>query len=70
MTQRVPLLINGQMVQSRSDRTIPVTDPATQAVIAEVPCATPTEVEAAIAAAKMAFESWKETAVGERARLR
>ena len=69
MTQRVPLLINGQMVQSQTDNFIPVTDPATQNVIAEVPCATPAEVDAAIAAAQTAFESWKETPVGERARL-
>ena len=69
MTQRVPLLINGQMVQSQTDAFIPVTDPATQNVIAEVPCATSAEVDAAIAAAQIAFESWKETPVGERARL-
>jgi len=69
MTQRVPLLINGQMVQSQTDTLIPVTDPATQNIIAEVPCATPAEVDAAIAAAQSAFESWKDTPVGERARL-
>jgi len=69
MTQRVPLLINGQMVQSQTDAFIPVTDPATQNVIAEVPCATSAEVDAAIAAAQIAFESWKEIPVGERARL-
>ncbi len=69
MTVRVPLLINGQMVQSQSDRFIPVTDPATQNVIAEVPCATAAEVEKAIDSAKNAFEIWKETPVGERARL-
>jgi malonate-semialdehyde dehydrogenase (acetylating)/methylmalonate-semialdehyde dehydrogenase len=62
-------LINGQMVQSQTDAFIPVTDPATQNVIAEVPCATSAEVDAAIAAAQTAFESWKETPVGERARL-
>lgn len=69
MTVRVPLLINGQMVQSQSDKFIPVTDPATQSVIAEVPCATEAEVEQAIDSAKKAFETWKETPVGERARL-
>jgi malonate-semialdehyde dehydrogenase (acetylating)/methylmalonate-semialdehyde dehydrogenase len=69
MTVRVPLLINGQMVQSQSDKFIPVTDPATQNVIAEVPCATASEVEQAIDSAKNAFETWKETPVGERARL-
>lgn len=69
MTQRVPLLINGQMVQSTTNTFIPVTDPATQAIIAEVPCATAAEVDAAISAAQAAFETWRETPVGERARL-
>ncbi len=69
MTQQVPLLINGELVQSRSENWIPVTNPATQDVIAQVPCATADEVDQAVEAAKAAFESWKETPVGERARL-
>ena len=69
MTQQVPLLINGELVQSESTNIIPVTNPATQEVIAHVPCATPAEVDRAVAAAKAAFETWKETPVGDRARL-
>ncbi|MBU2964603.1 CoA-acylating methylmalonate-semialdehyde dehydrogenase [Amphritea sp. 2_MG-2023] len=69
MTQQVPLLINGELVQSRSDNWIPVTNPATQEVIAQVPCATADEVELAVESAKAAFETWKEMPVGERARL-
>ncbi|MBQ0757420.1 MAG: aldehyde dehydrogenase family protein, partial [Amphritea sp.] len=69
MTQQVPLLINGEMIQSQSEQWLPVTNPATQDVIAQVPCATEAEVELAIDAAKAAFETWKETPVGERARL-
>ncbi|MCO4759141.1 MAG: CoA-acylating methylmalonate-semialdehyde dehydrogenase, partial [Oceanospirillaceae bacterium] len=69
MTQQVPLLINGEFVQSESQNFIPVTNPATQEVIAQVPCATEAEVEGAVEAAKTAFETWKETPVGERARL-
>lgn len=69
MTQKVPLLINGELVQSNSTNWIPVTNPATQEVIAQVPCATPEEVELAIESAKTAFETWKEMPVGERARL-
>ena len=48
MTQQVPLLINGELVQSRSENWIPVTNPATQEVIAQVPCATPAEVDQAV----------------------
>lgn len=69
MTQPVPLLINGELVQSESQTLIPVTNPATQEVIAQVPCATAAEVDRAVAAAQEAFESWKEKSVGDRARL-
>lgn len=69
MTQQVPLLINGELVQSESQTLIPVTNPATQEVIAQVPCATEAEVDRAVAAAQEAFETWKETSIGDRARL-
>lgn len=69
MTQHVPMLINGEFVQSSSQQLIPVTNPATQEVIAQVPCATADEVEQAIASARTAFATWKDKPVGERARL-
>ncbi|OMH38404.1 CoA-acylating methylmalonate-semialdehyde dehydrogenase [Motiliproteus sp. MSK22-1] len=69
MTQQIPLFIDGAFVQSESTTLIPVTNPATQEVIAQVPCATDAEMESAIASAKEAFEDWKEVAVSERARL-
>jgi len=69
MTHQVPLLINGKMVQSQTSQWIPVTNPATQEVIAQVPCATPEEVDQAVASAKAAFESWKDVPVSERARV-
>ncbi len=69
MSQQIPLFIEGAFIQSESDQLIPVTNPATQEVIAQVPCATDTEMERAIASAKATFEVWKETPVSERARL-
>lgn len=69
MTKKVPLLINGEMVQSKTQHWIPVTNPATQEVIAEVPCATPDEVNHAVAMAKAAFQTWKEVPVSDRARV-
>lgn len=69
MHQQVPQLINGEFITSQSDRSIPVTNPATGLVIADTPCATPEEVEAAISSAKSAFATWKEVPVPERARL-
>ncbi|OZG69780.1 methylmalonate-semialdehyde dehydrogenase (acylating) [Hahella sp. CCB-MM4] len=69
MSRIVPLFIDGEFVESQSQNLIPVTNPATQEVIAQVPCATESEVEQAIQSAKKAFETWKETSVGDRARL-
>ncbi len=69
MTQQIPLFIGGQFVQSQTEQWIPVTNPATQDVIAQVPCATPAEMDAAISSAKQAFETWKEVPVSDRARV-
>ena len=69
MPHRLPLLINGEFVASQTREWIPVTNPATQAILCEAPAATADEMKQAIAAAKTAFESWKEVPVSERARL-
>ncbi|NDV92724.1 CoA-acylating methylmalonate-semialdehyde dehydrogenase [Alteromonas sp. 345S023] len=67
--KRVPLLINGEFVDSSSAENIEVTNPADNSVIAQAPCATDTEVEQAIATAQRAFENWKDVPVTQRARL-
>ncbi|EKF73438.1 methylmalonate semialdehyde dehydrogenase [Alcanivorax hongdengensis A-11-3] len=69
MARQLPLLINGEFVASQTGTWIPVTNPATQEVLCEAPAATGQEMEQAIAAAKTAFQSWKEVPVSERARL-
>ena len=69
MSKKVPLFINGEFVQSQTQQWLPVTNPATQEVIAQVPCATDAEMQAAIASAAAAFEVWKEVAISERARV-
>ena len=66
---RIPLLINGEFVQSRSAEWRDVINPATQQRLARVPMATPDEVEAAIAAAREAFKTWRKTPIGARARI-
>jgi malonate-semialdehyde dehydrogenase (acetylating)/methylmalonate-semialdehyde dehydrogenase len=65
----VKLLINGQMVESQSKEWRDVVNPATQAVLARVPFATQDEINAAVAAAKTAFKTWKKTPIGARARI-
>lgn len=69
MHQQVPLFINGEFVESQSSRRLPNLNPATQLILAEVPCATREEIELAIASAKDAFQTWKEVPAPERARL-
>ena len=65
----VKLLIGGEFVESASETWRDVINPATQEVLARVPLATPEEVDAAVAAAKRAFLSWKKTPIGTRARI-
>jgi malonate-semialdehyde dehydrogenase (acetylating)/methylmalonate-semialdehyde dehydrogenase len=66
---RIPLLVNGEFVQSRSAEWRDVINPATQQRLARVPMATPEEVQAAIAAAREAFKTWRKTPIGARARI-
>lgn len=67
--KKVPLFINGQWVESTTNEWIDVLNPATQEVLAQVPCATPDEMQAAIDSASAAFKTWKEVPVPERARI-
>ncbi|MGR5062775.1 CoA-acylating methylmalonate-semialdehyde dehydrogenase [Photobacterium sp. DNB22_13_2] len=65
----VPLYIDGEFKGSSAKQWVEVTNPATNAVIASVPCATELEMEAAIASAVVTFEHWREVPIPERARL-
>lgn len=73
VTQTKPeaMLINGELTESVSESRIPVYDPSTEEVIAEAPDATPAEVDAAIAAARHAFDQggWQQTTAQERGRI-
>ncbi|HEX5686158.1 MAG TPA: CoA-acylating methylmalonate-semialdehyde dehydrogenase [Ideonella sp.] len=65
----IPLLINGELVASRSTEWRDVVNPATQEKLARVPMATAGEVEAAVAAARTAFTTWRKVPIGQRARI-
>ncbi len=69
--RRYHLYINGEWVGSSSGRFIPVMDPSTEEIIAEVPDANEKDVNRAVAAAKAAFDSgaWHETTAQERGRI-
>ena len=66
--EKLKLFIDGAFVEAQADG-IPVTDPATQEVLCEVPFATATEMDRAVRGAQAAFEEWREVPVPERARL-
>ncbi|MYM88704.1 CoA-acylating methylmalonate-semialdehyde dehydrogenase [Rugamonas sp. FT82W] len=65
----VPLLINGEWVESRTTVWRDVVNPATQEVLARVPFATADEVEQAVSAGQRAFKTWRKTPIGARARI-
>jgi malonate-semialdehyde dehydrogenase (acetylating)/methylmalonate-semialdehyde dehydrogenase len=65
----VKLLINGQFVESHATEWHDVVNPATQEVLAQVPFATDAELNAAVASAKEAYKSWRNTPLAARARV-
>ncbi|ODV41920.1 methylmalonate-semialdehyde dehydrogenase [Cupriavidus sp. UYMMa02A] len=65
----VPLLINGEWVESSAKEFRQVVNPATQEVLAHVPLATASEVAAAVDAAHRAFATWRHTPIGARLRI-
>ncbi len=67
--RKIPLYINGEFFESRSTESAPVTNPATQETLGQVPMATSQEVDLAVKAAATAFTTWKEVPTPERARL-
>jgi malonate-semialdehyde dehydrogenase (acetylating)/methylmalonate-semialdehyde dehydrogenase len=66
---RIPLLIGGEMVQSTTTEWRDVINPATQEVVAQVPFATREELDRAIAVAKQAYATWRNTSQGARMRV-
>jgi phenylacetaldehyde dehydrogenase len=65
------LLIDGKWVAAKSGETFAVEDPATEEVIAHVPAGDKADIDAAVAAARRAFESgpWSRILPGDRSRL-
>ena len=65
------MYVNGEWVDSKTDKTFPVYDPASEEVIAQVPDAQADDVDRAVEAAKAAFEDgpWHSTTAQERGRI-
>ncbi|KAJ1434895.1 Methylmalonate-semialdehyde dehydrogenase [Sesbania bispinosa] len=66
---RVPNLIGGKFVESKSLSFIDVINPATQQVVSQLPLTTDEEFKAAVAAAKKAFPAWRNTPITKRQRV-
>ncbi|WP_262510194.1 aldehyde dehydrogenase family protein [Chryseobacterium phosphatilyticum] len=69
MSQKVKLLIDGNFRDSKTTEYLPVENPATQEILAEVPLTLTEEIDEAIEVAQEAFKTWKEVATPERARF-
>nr|XP_016468906.1 PREDICTED: methylmalonate-semialdehyde dehydrogenase [acylating], mitochondrial-like [Nicotiana tabacum] len=66
---RVPNLIGGSFVDSKSSEFIDVINPATQEVVSQIPLTTNEEFKSAVSAAKEAFQSWRNTPITTRQRV-
>src|SRR4030081_3211883 len=72
LAQHIPavkLLLDGKFLDSRTSEWHDVVNPATQEVLAQVPFATDDEINAAVASAKQAYKTWKNTPLAARARI-
>ncbi len=67
--KRLKCFIDGEWVESKTEKYMPVYNPSTGEVIAETPCCTADEVEQAIASAKAAFPAWSNTPVMKRVQV-
>ena len=69
--KRYRMYINGEFAESRTGSWFPVMDPSTEEIIAEAPDAGEADIDAAVEAARAAFDSgaWPLTTAQERGRL-
>jgi malonate-semialdehyde dehydrogenase (acetylating)/methylmalonate-semialdehyde dehydrogenase len=65
----VKMLLDGKFIESKTTEWHDVVNPATQEVLAQVPFATDDEINAAVASAKAAYKTWKNTPIAARARI-
>lgn len=69
MTKLLDVYVDGGFRQSSAADSIPVTNPATQAVLVNAPMTTMAEIDTAVAAAKTAFAEWRGVPASERVRF-
>lgn len=69
LAEKLNNFIGGKWVETKTNKTEPVYNPATGEVIAQVPLSTKEELDEAVAAAAEAFETWKNVPTPRRARI-
>jgi malonate-semialdehyde dehydrogenase (acetylating)/methylmalonate-semialdehyde dehydrogenase len=67
--RRLRYCVDNEWRESRTAKFMPVMNPSTGEQIAEAPCCTQEEVDAAVAAAARAFPGWSSTPIPERIQL-
>ncbi|MEI6580235.1 MAG: CoA-acylating methylmalonate-semialdehyde dehydrogenase [Eubacteriales bacterium] len=67
--KKLKYFAGGKWLDSKTEKYMDVFNPSTGEVLAQTPCCTKDEVEAAIACAKTAFESWSQTPVFKRVQV-
>ena len=69
MQKRDQIYVDGQWVASDGDGSIDVINPSNEEVIGSVPAGTAVDVDAAVAAARSAFDGWAATPLEDRLAL-
>ncbi len=67
--KRLKYCVNNQWLSSATDKYMPVMNPSLGVQIAETPCCTQSEVDAAVNAAAAAFPAWSSTPIPQRIQL-
>ena len=67
--KRLKYCVNNQWLSSATDKYMPVMNPSLGVQIAEAPCCTQSEVDAAVKAAAAAFPAWSDTPIPQRIQL-
>jgi|TARA_B100001996_G_scaffold365280_1_gene335038 betaine-aldehyde dehydrogenase len=69
MHARDQLYINGKWVEASGKGSIDVINPATEEIIGRIPVGTTKDVDDAVSAASLAFETWSRSSISERINL-
>lgn len=67
--KRLKFCVDNEWRETKSGRYMPITNSSTGEIMAETPCCTVAEVEAAVLAARKAYSAWSQTPIQKRTEL-